>query len=475
MSLPPDFSTHVREALQLWRQDPLHGSPLAYMALVQRAQAGGANIRQATNQVLLDGLEAMAMEHADAAHLLRQRFLDNVMVYTIANQRNQADVTIYRLQREALRLLVKTLAEMEADLRSARRQGLETRLEPPTYTQLIGVEEHLSQLLATLQTPGHPYFVLITGMGGLGKTALADASVRQVIRRQLFADIGWVSARQQRFDFAGQIAAVERPALTPDALVETLADQMLPQAPRLPTVERALAELTAHLAQKPSLIVVDNLETLVDVEALLPTLRQLAHANASKFLLTARRSLFDQPDLFHLPVPELSQANALQLVRWEARLRNLPDLATAADADLLPIYSAVGGNPLALRLIVGQCHVLGLDAILADLSAARGQTIENLYTYLYRWAWERLDETARLVLLAMPLTTAHGGTLDYLAQISGLPPVELRSALVRLVGLNLVDSRGGLHERRYTIHNLTRSFLHEQVARWQSNLEAPQL
>jgi hypothetical protein len=37
---------------------------------------------------------------------------------------------------------------------------------------------------------------------------------------------------------------------------------------------------------------------------------------------------------------------------------------------------------------------------------------------------------------------------------------------LRLVGLNLVDSVGGLTERRFTIHNLTRSFLQEQVLRW---------
>lgn len=476
MPIPPDFRAHVHQALQLWHHDPLDGSPIAYLALVQVAQAGGrANIRQATNQVLLAGLEALALQHAAAAQLLRQRFLDNELIYTIANQRNQADTTIYRQQRVALTLLAETLAQMEEALFGGRLQRLETRLEPPTYTQLIGVEEPLSRLLAVLQTPGQPYFVLLTGMGGLGKTALADALMRHVIRHTLFADIGWVSARQQRFDFAGQIGLVERPALTPDALIETLAAQMLPDAPRLPTAERALAALTARLAaaQEPSLVVVDNLETLTDVTALLPALRQLAKAvalpGASKFLLTSRRSLFDQPDLFHFPVPELSQANALRLLRAEAQVRNLPDLAHAAEDDLLPIYRAAGGNPLALRLIVGQCHVLGLNDILADLSAARGATVENLYTFLYRWAWERLDEAARLALLAMPLAAEHGATLDYLSQVCALSPAELRRSLERLVSLNLVDSRGGLFERRYTIHNLTRSFLQDQVARWMPN------
>jgi hypothetical protein len=67
----------------------------------------------------------------------------------------------------------------------------------------------------------------------------------------------------------------------------------------------------------------------------------------------------------------------------------------------------------------------------------------------------------------MPLVAAHGGSLEQIAAISGLPTGELSHALAELVTLSLVDSRGPqLSERRYTIHALTRSFLLEQVARW---------
>ena len=44
---------------------------------------------------------------------------------------------------------------------------------------------------------------------------------------------------------------------------------------------------------------------------------------------------------------------------------------------------------------------------------------------------------------------------------------ELRAGLAGLVRLNLVNVGGDLQRRRYSIHSLTRTFLHEQVARWQ--------
>jgi DNA-binding MarR family transcriptional regulator len=115
---------------------------------------------------------------------------------------------------------------------------------------------------------------------------------------------------------------------------------------------------------------------------------------------------------------------------------------------------------------VGQSHVHALDHILANLRAARGQTIEHFYTYIYRQAWDALDETARRVLLVMPLVSSLGGTLEHIRKVSSLELGAVTDALGHLVYLNLVDSRGDLKTRRYTIHNLTATFLQEQVIRW---------
>ena len=44
--------------------------------------------------------------------------------------------------------------------------------------------------------------------------------------------------------------------------------------------------------------------------------------------------------------------------------------------------------------------------------------------------------------------------------------LEAAARLDDLVKVNLVDARGDLYQRRYSIHALTRTFLHEQVLRW---------
>lgn len=464
-TLPPTFRDDVGQAIKAWRSDAPDDTPLGYLFLVQSALAAGSPTpRHATNQVLLAAIDAMAEIYDREAEVLRLRFLNGELVYAVANRYNIAEPTLYRLQTQALDRLADTLAAMERQASQKRLDQLEARLEPPTVANLVGVAEHVEFLLDRLSQPEGPGLLLVEGIGGIGKTTLADAVLRRIIRLRLTGDIGWVSARRQQIDLAGALWSTDRPALTPEALLDALARQLLPGAPPFASSDRALAALRSHLAKHPAVVVVDNLETVADVAALLPALRQLA--GPTRFLLTSRRSLYAEPDLYHYRLPELAEADALLLVRQEAQRRNLPDLLAAGDAELRPIVATVGGNPLALRLVVGQTHVHPLRVVLEDLTAARGPSVEALYSYLYRRAWDSLDELARRALLAMPLTTARGADLDTLAEITGLDAGNLRGALTRLVDLNLVDSRGDLNERRFAIHALTRSFLMEQVVRW---------
>jgi hypothetical protein len=155
------------------------------------------------------------------------------------------------------------------------------------------------------------------------------------------------------------------------------------------------------------------------------------------------------------------------LIHYEASLSNPPYLQAASEAERKAVYQVVGGNPLALRLVVGQTHFFTLPTILADLPAGRGKQAEGLFTFIYRRAWEQLDEISRRVFLAMPLVAAGQGTLEHLADLIAIDSASLRDALTWLVTLNLVDRRGDAHEPFYTIHPLTRTFLHEQVLRWQ--------
>jgi hypothetical protein len=465
---PSDLETQLQQALRYWCDADSEKGVLSAFVLCRHAQrTGAATPRQATNQLLRTALDHLRHSAPLAADLLELRFLDGWPVDRVANRLNYAESTVLRRQREAISQLALICWRMEDEARRARAATIDARIDAPAYTELVGVAEQITTLAEVVSQPAPPWILSLEGIGGIGKTVLAAALLRQLGDALTFDDFAWVSAQPAILDLRGAIRAKDRPALSSAALVTELLHQLMPDeaAGLLSVPERALALLKHRLKQAPHLVVIDNLETVIDLEALLPTLQTLC--NPSKFILTTRKRLVGERDIYLFPVPELALHHACTLVRRAAVANNAHDLAGAADADLEPLYATVGGNPLALLLTVGQIQLHGMDAVLADLRQARGAPVENLYTYIYRRAWDNLDNLGRHLLLTMALVNARGDTLDFITATSGLGEGAVHDALEHLLRLNLVQSSGDLHKHRYLIHSLTRSFLLEQVARWQ--------
>ncbi|MCX7707370.1 MAG: NB-ARC domain-containing protein [Anaerolineae bacterium] len=463
---PSEFVAAVHQALQNYLKGASAANPLAGLVVVRRTASSG-NVHRAGNQVLLAALERLALTHQADADLLRARFLEGKTVAAVARERNLAEVTVYKMQRKAIERLAETLFGIEQDAVAERQQVLARRLPPATYDRLFGVEAHLRALRSLLFAPDGPDLVSIEGLGGIGKTALAHRLLRDMAQYGgPFADFGWVSAQQRFFVPAEGIRTRQEPALTADALVEALVTQLMAgEVARAPgTPAKALSALEARLRQIPHLIVVDNLETVADVESLLPLLARLA--GPTRFLLTSRETFHEQAGVYHFPVPELDEGAALELVRHEARLHNLPHVAEADDDALRPIYATVGGNPLALQLVTGQLQILPLSQVLDDLRQARGRRAEELYNFIYWHAWHRLPASAQEVLLLMPHFAHTGADLSALQRICDLDRETLTDALTYLVRLSLVNVSGDLQTRRYSIHRLTESFLLNEVIKW---------
>ena len=454
-----DAQSPLRD-LHVWRQS------LHEIQQKKLSEAGGMHGHGATNHLLYRALKILRLEDSESASLLEMRFQDGWSAQRVANRLNIAESTVYAKQRQAVRRLATVIYEMEEKALAVKLERVARRTPPPTYVNLVGVQEHLDELTQRLIAPEPPWMFSVEGIGGIGKTALGHALLGRAMMNAAFDDCGWVSAQPAILDLSGVIRPVDQPLLSAEQLVEALLSQLAPETAAYLTADRtrALTALQKRLKREPHLIVIDNLETVTDLEALLPTLQSLA--NPSKFVLTTRKSLYSEPNLYHFAVPELNDVHALALIRQEARYSNLPALAESCDDELYPIYETVGGNPLALRLVVGQLHMDSPEVILDDLVEAKGATAENLYDYIYRRAWDSLDGLSQEVLVAMPLVSVDGDDLDYLAEVTGMSHGDLRSGLNKLITLNLVDGVGGLRHRRYRIHSLTRTFLHRQVVKW---------
>ncbi len=443
-------------------------SPLGYLTLFrQERQTHSRNDRQATNTILERALDKLtARQLHKERELLQRRFLEEWSIQRLQNEMNLSEGRVHAHQKSALKELAVVIHEMEMALRDALQEQWATRLDAPSYVDLVGVDEQRQKLLDLLAAPAPPYVIAIHGLGGIGKTALADAVMRAAIAAALFTDFAWLSAKPNALTPVGDILSLDSAPLTRTEFLRQLTTKLLPDIPLSPRArdEDLIQRLSKHLRQVPQLIAVDNLETVVDAQTLLPLLHQLA--NPSKFLVTTREIVSNVQAIYRFPVPELDVRHALQLIRQEAMWTNLPTIANYADAELMPIVDTVGGNPLALRLVVGLMHTSPLETVLQRIVGAQGQETENLYNYIFRYGWEQLDELSRRVFLLMPLVGSEGEDVDFLADAAQLSSAELSRGLRSLVQSNLVNVQQDSRGYRYRIHSLTRTFLLEQALQW---------
>ena len=469
-SLRKDLPAAIHTALRRWHSGQQEELPWGEMLVFVQwlAESPAPNPDLAVKEILLEALNTLEEQAGgEGAQILRLRFLDGHTATATANRLNLTEDVVYKHQRTAVANLADIVWQAEIEACSVRQARIMERLEIKEPPRLFGVEAKLAELATVLTTGTAPWLIAVVGIGGIGKTSLADAGVRALSASPTFADVAWVSARQERFVLWGglQESGDGSPALTTEGLVDAIIDQFdFQDLSRYPLAQRQ-AGLCKRLKAQPYLVVVDNLETAADYQALVPDLQ--AFVNPTRFLLTSRHSLHRFPGVRNLSLDELSASDSRALLRHEAHQRGLAEVAAAPDEALSRVHEVAGGNPLALKLLLGQMHTLSLSRVVDDLRQARGRQVDELYRYIYWRSWQMLSHKARQVLTIMPLVAESGGGLDQIAALCELDEQEMMAGLKQLVDLCLVNVQGTLEARRYHIHRLTETFLLEEVLKWQ--------
>jgi hypothetical protein len=453
----------VAIALKAWHRTG--GTPeelLADLLIVQEQYPGNPNHetpaiqRLTTNRVLAAGIDELERQAPQLAQLLRLRFVDQQKLWAVANTMAVSEQTVSRLQSKAIQQLASILTSRESARRTEQAQAIEATLPPATYTQLFGVVEAATSLLNLLADAQGPAVVAVIGLGGIGKTALTDLVVRQIVHRFYFHKVVWLRIAYQTL--SGQS---RQPELTIESILTGLVTQIWPAQAEVLSPQQRLHLLRQELNSRPHLIVIDNLENQIDTDYLLDQLR--GFTRPTKFLLTSRFRLAEQSAVFNFRLPELSLADATAFVRYHAQECGILPVAAASDSDIAAIYDRAGGNPLALKLIVSLLDVLPLPEILAGLTHSQADPIRGVYQHIYRQSWRSLTQDGRTLLQAMPLVSESGGTPQYLMTVSGLSKERLWPALHELHSRSLIEARGSVQEKRYGIHRLTNSFLCSEI------------
>jgi hypothetical protein len=463
---PSSWYEKILHTLRNWHARRAEGEELLTQSrLVQRRcrqtlqENPSASAHDVIRQLLGQELEKLRLADETGHDILQARFIEGLPVRQIALQLHLSEDSVQRRQRQAVDRLAASLVEQEAALMAEIALEIEGVLPPPTYSHLFGVEAMVRSLADWLTGQGEPWITIVTGIGGIGKTAVVHQAVRDAAPQWSDQHLVWV-----RCESPTLTGRQSEPGTVYRQLMLVLSEQPHIGAGGFPEAQRD-QKVWQVLKSTPHLVVVDNVEEADEAAVLLENLPRFA--NPSRFLVTARsRPVSTSAAAYVHAVGELSTRDSLALLRHEADAGNIGELGQAQDDQLESVCRIVGGNPLALKITAGLARVMPLSAILTELQEARPGPVEEMYRRIYWQAWRTLSDPARALLPAMLLMAEIGATPEQMQAASRLADRDLWPAIRELTSCSLLETRGTLLERRYGVHRLTASFLQTEIVNW---------
>ena len=324
------------------------------------------------------------------------------------------------------------------------------------YYSLAEHEAEIERLGNLLISRNGRSVAMISGLGGIGKTAVTIELLRKILADAgfPFRKITWTSAKKKYFN-EGSIKRLGDAVLSQDALQNSIGYQLAETIyDQHQTMEQKKLFLQQFLHDVPTLIVVDNIETLKNASDII--LQYQGMLGPSKLLINSREAM--KGDYFLTQLPQLSLESSAKFIQDEIDSRKLQLGGSLDHVTLEKIYDVVGGMPLALKLVVSQSARLGLRRTLADLQSGGS----DIYTYIFTNSWRSLSPLSQALLryLGENLNTVSLEELELVAEDCGASD-EFDESLDDLVRRSLVNTEplAGFGELGYNIHQLTRQFV----------------
>lgn len=329
----------------------------------------------------------------------------------------------------------------------------------PRRAPFFGRHREMNIVLRTLSPEDRSWGVLLDGIGGIGKSALAVEAAYRCKKQNSFDAFVFVTAKQNILDPVG-IRDLKPAARTLDEFLNETA-HVLGQTgiTKLGGDDKRRALLDA-LRGTRALLIYDNLETLAkeEQETLANFLRELPQG--SKAMITSRRR--GGEGAVWLRLEKLEWEAARSIIRSE--MKRDPQLESklrrAGEARWQELYDETKGLPLALMHTLGLMRVRAMLTFDGVLSLLRGSTDPDLQKFIFQEARRELttnDQTALRALSFFSLSVAF----EAWQHVAKLSSNALETTVDRLTALSLVDILAG--EERYALHPLTRNFVRDEL------------
>ena len=320
----------------------------------------------------------------------------------------------------------------------------------PEHSFFVGRERELESLIQKLLPSDRTWLVLIDGVGGVGKTALAIEVARRLLGmsedngRPLYDTAIWASAKRDVLTADGIRPRHSDMSTLRDLYVAICTVLDHSEILRLPEPEQRVAVRELLSGDRRALLVVDNLETLED-EHVTTFLRELPQP--CKAIVTSRHRI---DVAYSIRLEGLRSPEALELVHRETSRRRIHVAPDQAEE----LIRKTGGIPLAILWSLG---LIGLDHSVNSVLERLGSGHSDITRFCFTESIAAVKGSRAERLLAAAELLDEGFTRELIGLVAGFGVDELSrdDALQQLLVLSLVNESKGL----LSLLPLTRAFV----------------
>ncbi len=351
---------------------------------------------------------------------------------------------------ERLRVFQAATSDLAVTYPPIRSQGTPGSLPKP-LGPTVGRDTEIAEL-AALVVDDERRIVTLTGPGGTGKTRLATALA------------GAVAAR-----FTDGVYLVPLQAATAADHMWTSMAQVL----EIPPDGHIPPGFFGYVADRRTLVILDNLEQVPDADEVVDTL--LREAQHITVVATSRRPLHVSGEVEYAVAPLQDSAAVELFVEHASRVRKGFKLGPDNADDVAKLCAMLDGLPLAIELAAARAKLLAPKAILAridqslDLASAergrdeRQRTIRAAIT----WSYDLLEPHQRVVLdrLGIFETGASFEAVEAVVPSELIDAADVADVLFELVDASLVtvaDTQDG--EPRFGLLQTVKRFALDRLA-----------
>jgi tetratricopeptide (TPR) repeat protein len=353
--------------------------------------------------------------------------------------------------------------QTKEDLRSRLRARLGAVPPEPAESGFVGRSRDLLALERLLR---QERWAVVRGQGGEGKTALAAELARWLVRSQQLKRAAFVSV---------ELCSHK------DAVLDALGRQLVGadySAAKYENPDQALLQIERALREQPTLLVIDNMESVLlppyletpellseeaalELQAILALAERLLRAGETRMVFTSREALpapFDaQPQRWELHQLEKGDAVALierSLAAGESSTATGAEAGSAAlearREEIEALVAAVQGHARTLALLAPELRRRGVaatQAALVELMEQMQRQVAQLPANDPRRREQSLFASVELSLRRLSaenrervrvLGVFHGSMdLDVLRAMTGWEPAEVEGLAMELVGTGL--------------------------------------